>query len=188
MIVTTTVFVVVAGLQEFERRHLFLTGVRATATGALVLVVYFTVPISNKPHTSVLFRLTVGLALFVAVLTYEVRAILRSPRPLLRAADAMALVIPVFIVVFAWTYLTMARSTPTAFSQPLDRLSALYFAVTLFSTVGLGDIVPRSDPARLVVTLQMVADLIVIAVVVRLIFGAARGSTVGRAAGAGGSD
>ena len=73
--------------------------------------------------------------------------------------------------------LTMARSTPGAFCQPLDRISALYFAVTIFSTVGLGDIVPRSDPARIVVTIQMVADLIVIAVVVRLIFGAAaRGS------------
>ncbi len=175
---------VVAGLEEFERRHLFLTGLRATATGALVLVVYFTVPISNKPHASVLLRLTVGLALFVAVLTYEVRAILRSARPLLRAADAMALVIPVFIVVFAWTYLTMARSTPNAFTQPLDRVSALYFAVTLFSTVGLGDIAPRTDPARLVVTVQMVADLIVIAVVVRLIFGAARGGSAGRGASA----
>jgi hypothetical protein len=167
---------VVAGLEEFERRHIWLTGLRASATGFLVLVVYFTVPISDKPRTSVLLRLTLGLALFVAVLVYEVRAILRSNRPLLRAADAMALVIPTFIVVFAWTYLTMARSTPAAFSQPLDRISALYFAVTIFSTVGLGDIVPRSDPARVVVTIQMVADLIVIAVVVRLIFGAARGS------------
>jgi len=89
----------------------------------------------------------------------------------------MALVIPTFIVVFAWIYLTMARSTPAAFSQPLDRTSALYFAVTVFSTVGLGDITPTTDAARLVVTIQMVADLIVIAVVVRLIFGAARGST-----------
>ena len=69
---------VVAGLEEFERRHLFLTGLRASATGFLVLVVYFTVPISDKPHTSVLFSLTSGLALFVAVLIYEVRAILRA--------------------------------------------------------------------------------------------------------------
>ena len=173
---------VVAGLEDFERRHLFLTGLRATATGALVVVVYFTAPISNKPHTSVLVRLTVGLALFIAVLAYEMRAIIRSNRALLRAADAMALVIPVFVVVFAWTYLTMARSTPGAFSQPLDRVSALYFAVTVFATVGFGDIVPRTDPARLVVSVQMVADLIVIAVVVRLILGAARGTTAGRGA------
>jgi hypothetical protein len=172
---------VMAGLEEFERRHVVLTGIRAAATGVLVLVVYFVVPISNEPHASVLVRLTVGLAFFVAVLIYEVRAIVRSDRPMLRAADAMALVIPVFIVVFAWIYLTMARSNPLAFSQRIDRVSALYFAMTLFSTVGFGDIVPRNDPARLVVTVQMAADLVVIAVVVRLILGAARGSSGARA-------
>ena len=172
---------VVAGLEEFERRHLFLTGLRAAATGTLVLVVYFTVPVSAKPHASVLVRLSVGLAFFVAVLVYEVRAILRSDRPLLRATDAMALVIPVFIVVFSWVYLTMSLSAHNAFSEPLNRTAALYFAVTLFSTVGLGDIAPVSQAARAVVTIQMVADLIVIAVVVRLIFGAARGSAGARA-------
>jgi hypothetical protein len=172
---------VLAGLEDFERRHVFLTGLRAAATGMLVLVVYFTVPVSNRPHTTVFVRLAVGLAFFVAVLAYEVRAILRSDRPMLRATDAMALVLPVFIVVFAWVYLTMSLSAPGAFSEPLNRTAALYFAVTLFSTVGLGDIAPVSQAARAVVTVQMVADLIVIAVVVRLIFGAARGSAGARA-------
>jgi len=172
---------VLAGLEDFERRHVFLTGLRAAATGLLVLVVYFTVPVSTKPHTTVAVRLGVGLAFFVAVLAYEVRAILRSDRPMLRATDAMALVIPVFIVVFAWVYLTMSLSAPHAFSEPLNRTAALYFTVTVFSTVGLGDIAPVSQAARVVVTTQMVADLIVIAVVVRLIFSAARGSAGARA-------
>ena len=38
--------------------------------------------------------------------------------------------------------------------------------------MGFGDITPRSDVARLVVTVQMLADLAVIAVVIRMIFGA----------------
>ena len=42
----------------------------------------------------------------------------------------------------------------------------------MFSTVGFGDITPKTDVARLVVTVQMLADLAVIAVVIRLIFGA----------------
>ena len=58
----------------------------------------------------------------------------------------MALVIPIFIVVFAWTYLTLARSDATGFSQPLTRISALYFTVTVFSTVGFGDITPNRIP------------------------------------------
>jgi hypothetical protein len=39
--------------------------------------------------------------------------------------------------------------------------------------VGFGDITPKTDVARLVVTVQMLADLAVIAVVIRLILGAA---------------
>jgi hypothetical protein len=165
-----------AGWEDFERRHIFLTGLRACATGALVLVVYFTVPLSDKPHGSVLTRLSVCLAIFAAALVYEIRAILRANRPILRAADAMALVIPLFLVAYAWTYLTMARSAPDAFSQPLDRISALYLTVTIFATVGFGDITPATDAARVVVTTQMLADLIVIALVVKLILGAAKGS------------
>jgi hypothetical protein len=141
-----------------------------------VLVVYFTVPMGDHIHGSIILRLSVGLALFAAALAYEIRAILKSDRALLRAADAMALVIPIFVVVFAWTYLTLARSEPRSFTQPLDRVGALYFTVTVFTTVGFGDIAARTHAARLAVTAQMVADVIVIAVVVRLIIEAARGT------------
>jgi hypothetical protein len=164
------------GWEDLERRHIVLTGVRALGTSVLVLIFYFVVPISSHPHGSIVLRLTAGLALFVTALIFEVRAIMRSSRPILRAADALALVIPIFIVVFAWIYLTLARSDLGSFSQPMTRVSALYFAVTVFSTVGFGDITPVTDPARVVVMTQMVADLVFIAVVVRLIFEAARGT------------
>ena len=55
-------------------------------------------------------------------------------------------------------------------------MSALYFTVTVFSTVGFGDITPATDPARVAVMAQMLCDLIFIAVVVRLILEAARGN------------
>jgi hypothetical protein len=81
---------------------------------------------------------------------------------------------------FAWIYLTMSRSDPAAFGGPLDRASALYFTVTVFSTVGFGDITPKTDLARLVTTVQMLADLAVVAVVIRLILGAASRGTAER--------
>ncbi len=172
-----------AGWENIERRHIWLTAVRAAATSIVVVVVYFTVPISHRVHESIFVRLTVGLALFGVALVYEVRAILKSERPILRAANAMALVLPIFIVVFAWSYLTMSRSAPGSFTQPLDRVGALYFTVTVFTTVGFGDIVAKSSAARLAVTGQMVSDLVVIALVIRLILEAARGTFGGRARG-----
>src|SRR4051812_32492404 len=132
--------VAIPGFENIERRHVLVTAVRAVATTVVVLAVYFAVPLPKHPPGLDLFRLLAGLAVFVVVLAFEVRAILRSPRPMLRAANAMALVIPVFIAVFAWTYLTMAKSSPHSFTQPLNRVSALYFTVTVFATVGFGDI------------------------------------------------
>ena len=52
------------------------------------------------------------------------------------------------------------------------RTDALYFTVTVFSTVGFGDIVAVSQPARLVVTVQMLLDLLALGLVVRAFVGA----------------
>jgi voltage-gated potassium channel len=137
------------------------------------VVAYFILPVESRPHESVALRLGVALALFVAVLVNEIRLISSHDRPLLRAGVAMATVIPLFLVLFAWIYLSMSHSDPTAFGGRLDRVTALYFTVTVFSTVGFGDVVARTDPARLAVTVQMLCDLAVFAIVIRLILGAA---------------
>jgi voltage-gated potassium channel len=50
----------------------------------------------------------------------------------------------------------------------------LYLAVTVFSTVGFDDITPRGDLARIVVSIQMLLDLVVIGAVVRLLTTAAK--------------
>ena len=41
--------------------------------------------------------------------------------------------------------------------------------MTVFSTVGFGDITPKTEVAQLVTTDQMLVDLVVVGVVVRLI-------------------
>ena len=89
----------------------------------------------------------------------------------------MASLIPLFLVLYAWIYLTLSQSDPSSFSTRLDHTEGLYFTVTVFSTVGFGDIVPKVDVARLVVMVQMITDLAFIAIVVRLIFGAASWAT-----------
>ncbi len=160
-------------LGEFERSHLLKTGLRSLLGVVVLVTLYYTFPIEHRPHQSVALRLSAALVLFSIVLAIEVRQIARHGQPMLRAGVAMATIIPLFLVSFAWIYLTMSRSNPAAFGGMLDRTGALYFTVTVFSTVGFGDITPKTDPARIIVMVQMLTDLVVLAVVVRLIFGAA---------------
>ncbi len=71
-------------------------------------------------------RLGVGLTFFVAGHSEEHRGISKSGQPMLRAVPAMATVTPLFLVVFAWLYLTMSHSDPAAFGGPLTRTKCLY--------------------------------------------------------------
>ena len=54
----------------------------------------------------------------------------------------------------------------------MTRTNALYFTVTVFATVGFGDITADTEAARLLVTGQMILDLIIIGVGARVIVGA----------------
>jgi voltage-gated potassium channel len=147
-----------------------LTAVAATG---LVVALYYVLPV-QPPHQSPLLRTAVGVAVFAAVLAFEVRAIVRARDPVARAVRAMAIVIPFFVAVFAWIYLTLSWSDPAALGGALTRTEALYFTVTVLSTVGFGDITPKTDVARLIVIIQMVLDFLVLGVVVRLILDTAR--------------
>jgi voltage-gated potassium channel len=68
----------------------------------------------------------------------------------------------------------MAKISSGNFSQPLTHTDALYFTVTVFATVGFGDITAKTEAARLVVTGQMITDLVIIGLGVRVIVGAVR--------------
>ena len=66
----------------------------------------------------------------------------------------------------------MARLSPGSFGGHLSRTDAMYFTVTVFTTVGFGDISAKTETARLVVTGQMIADLLILGLGIRIIFGA----------------
>ena len=74
------------------------------------------------------------------------------------------MVIPLFFLAFSTLYLSLSHAKARPFSQPLDHTAALYCSITVFSTVGFGDITPVSHPARIVVSIQMLLDLVVLGV------------------------
>jgi hypothetical protein len=138
---------------------------------AALLVVYFGAPLGRRnPSTAIL--LVLGLAVLVALVVWQVRAVAVSPYPRLRAIEVIATVVPFFLVLFASVYVVMSNADTAAFSEPLGRTDALYFTVTTFTTVGFGDIVARTESARIVVTLQMVGGLVIVGLVARVVLGA----------------
>jgi hypothetical protein len=162
-----------------RRRALIRTGITVVASWVILIGVYYAFPIVKHPGLSVILRMVAGLALVAVVIWWQLQRILRADLPELRAAEALAVVVPLFLLVYSMIYLSMSHALPHSFSNRLDHTRALYFTITVFSTVGFGDITPRTDNARIIVSLQMLVDLVIIGVVVRLLFNAAR-SGLGR--------
>jgi voltage-gated potassium channel len=127
--------------------------------------------------------LLLALCLFAVVVGSQVPVIVRSRTPILRALEALAVAVPAFLLIFARSYLSLSLHDPQTFSEPLDRTGSLYFTVSCFATVGFGDIVPLKDAVRLMVSVQILLDLVVLGAVVRLFASAARRGLSGRQPG-----
>lgn len=149
------------------RRPVFRALARSAATVALLLVLYFRLPLTRPVRWTTGAILLSGLALIALVVAWQIRSVMRSRFPVLRAMETLSMTLPIFLILFAAVYVIMVREDPHAFTQELTRIDALYFVVTVFATVGFGDISPVSELARVVVTVQMVCDLLVLGVVVR---------------------
>jgi len=136
-----------------------------------VLVLYFTAPLDGTRLRLSLWVIVL-LAAVVALVVWQVRCILRSPHPRLRAVEAVGTTLPLFLAVCAATHFLIELANPGNYSQSMTRMDALYFVVTVFATVGFGDITPVSETARIVTTLQMVGDLVFVGVIARVLVGA----------------
>ena len=156
-----------------RRRLIGLGGLRAAATTVVLVALYYLLPIDqNKNVPAVLVG---GLLILAAFIAWQLRAVSKNRYPARRAVEALAATLPLFLLLFAWAYFTLANSNPANFNtHPLTRTDVLYFTVTVFSTVGFGDIAAASQAARLVVTVQMLLDLLVLGLVVRAFVGTVR--------------
>jgi hypothetical protein len=141
--------------------------VRAALNATAVVVLYYVLPLSRAVSWRTVGWLLGGLLLVGLLIAGQIRSILRARYPTLRAMEALATSIPLFLVVFASVYEMLDVGLAGSFSQHLTRTDALYFVVTVFSTVGFGDITATSETARVLVTVQMIGDLVLIGLVIR---------------------
>jgi hypothetical protein len=140
----------------------------------VIVAAYFVLPLNRVVDAKTGVTLGIGLILVLVVMVWNVRSIITSPHPRVRAAAALTTVVPLFLVVFAAAYFVMSGTTPNAFNEPLSRVDSAYFTITVFATVGFGDIYPVSESARLATSVQMIGGVVLVGVGARIILGAAK--------------
>jgi hypothetical protein len=157
-----------------RRRLLARSAVRVTASIVVLILLYSLLPVVGESGLGASVGVGVGLCVFAALLAWQVRSIVEADHPALRAAEAFAVAVPTVIVVFAFTYLSISKANRASFSEPLDHIGAIYYTVSVLGTVGFGDIVAKSQLARLLVTFQIVLDLVLVVGIARALVFAAR--------------
>jgi len=162
----------IPGAARAPVRAMVRTGLRALGSTVALVAIYYLLPLDHAPTWIAATTLVVGLVAFVALVIFQVRSIIRSRFPGLRAVEALATSLPLFLLLFSATYLVMAAVSASNFGQKLTHTDALYYTVTVFTTVGFGDITAKSEGARLLVTAQMMADLVVLGIGAKIILGA----------------
>src|SRR3954453_16438384 len=143
--------------------------VRLIVVLVVMLAVYLVAPWDRRMDLSAGALLVGWLVVLVLVVVLDVLAVLRSRYPWRRAAEGAVLSVLVLLLPFASAYVLMEQADPGSFTQSLTRIDGLYFAVTVFSTVGFGDIAPVSEVARVVVTVQIIIDLLLVGIIVKVL-------------------
>ena len=145
---------------------------RIAGSVTALVVLYYLLPLDHASTGTAVTILVTGLAVFIGLVAAQTRSIIRSPFPGLRAIEALATSVPLFLLLFASTYVVMAKMSAGNFDARLTHTDGLYFTVTVFSTVGFGDITAKTQAARLVVTGQIIADLVILGLAIKIIMGA----------------
>ena len=157
-----------------SRRTIAISAGRSVVTVVVLVVVYYRLPLQGPVGTGEVVLFVAGLVVLAALIAWQVHAIVLARHPVLRAVEALSSAIPLFLLLFSAIYVLIDAAWPGSFTESLTHTDGLYFTITVFATVGFGDIAPVSGPARILVTIQMIGDLLVLGLVVRSMLEAVR--------------
>ena len=74
---------------------------RAAGSSAVLVTIYYLLPLDHSAQWLAVMMLTIGLAVLIGLVAYQVRAISGSRYPGLRALEALAVTVPLFLLLFA---------------------------------------------------------------------------------------
>jgi voltage-gated potassium channel len=153
---------------RLRARRVLATALRASLSTVALVTIYYLLPLERYSAAFGVITLLVGLLGLVALIAFQIHAIIKAEYPVLRAVGALATSAPLFLLQFAASYFVMGRISAGNFSEPLTRTDALYFTVTVFATVGFGDITATTQGARILVTGQMLLGILIVGLGARI--------------------
>jgi hypothetical protein len=160
---STEMFEAAAAEERIPRRFLVAAIARVLGVVAVTLVAYVVIPVEGDGAArAAALGALLGIAIILVVFFRQISRVSRSRRPVLVAVEALVLVFGLFLCFFALLYVSISSGDTGAFTQDVDKVAGIYFATTVLTTVGFGDISPVSDTARVMVTLQMVLGMVLI--------------------------
>lgn len=112
---------------------------------------------------------TVGLVAYLALTLWAALQLATAKRPILQGSMLVTVMATVIVLGYSWVYMGLSINDPGSFTQPLSKVSAVYFTVTVLATVGFGDIAATTDTTRMIVTSQMLLGVTLVTVGIRLI-------------------
>jgi len=163
-------------LTRWQKSALVGGAVLRTVVG-LALIGWMMTLVPDDPSGNVALPAVVAILItagYIWFFKHQLSRVAKARYPMIRAAEALIMVAAMFLAVFAISYIEISQADTAAFTEPLDGFTAYYFSLTVLATVGFGDITPVSTGARAVTMVQMALDIAFIAVVIRVIGGAAK--------------
>lgn len=157
-----------ASLGLVRGRDLTIALLRPIGAAVVLLAGYFLLPI-NKDSDINSIGLLIGALLLISFCVWEVRRFSRSDRPVATAMEMLVALAGFYIVAFATAYFLFSEYDTGSFNEPLTRVDALYFCLTVFTTTGFGDIAPDSQGARVAVSIQMASTLVLLGLGLRFL-------------------
>jgi len=166
-------------VEKLDRRKLALV-VLQTAIRLLLGFIFIIWLMSLAPQTpedSIIYPAVVallGIVLYILFFRRQLRGVYKARYPTLRAVEALILTATMFLAIFSMIYVMISIDDPSSFTEPLTSFSAYYYSLTVLATVGFGDIAPTTVGSRSVTMVQMALDIAFIAVLIRIMGGAAK--------------
>lgn len=156
-----------------DHRPLAVALAHTTVVLVLLTVGYYLLPLQAPWGDAVTAGRLAGTVLSWVLLCFLLWAEARRSRQRQQReyhrVQQLLTVLYLLVLGFALVYIVTATVSPEQFSGMANRSDALYFSVTIMGTVGFGDVHAAGTVARLMVTAQMLFNLIYLGTALRVL-------------------